>query len=324
MAVEDATRATGSPEGEHDANNRGRLNIVTGAFGYTGRYIAQRLLSLGEEVKTLTRRPGDTSLFGGPISMAPLNFGRPEELRKSMQGATTLYNTYWIRFPHGEATYERAVENTRTLIRAAEDAGVRRIVHVSIANASENSPLPYFRGKGLVEGIITTSRLSHAILRPTVIFGPEDILVNNIGWLLRRFPIMPILGSGAYRVQPVFVEDVAELAVQAGHQEESTIQDAAGPEIYTFNQLVRLIAETVCSRTWVVHLRPGLAHFLSRLVGYMMNDVLLTRDEARGLMAELLVSHGPPTGQMRLSHWLELNADLVGKRYASELDRHYR
>lgn len=135
---------------------------------------------------------------------------------------------------------------------------------------------------------------------------------------------MPILGSGEYRLQPVFVEDVAELAVRAGHQEENGIRDAAGPEIYTFNQLVRLIAETVRSRAWVVHLRPGLAHFLSRLVGYMVNDVLLTRDEVRGLMAELLVSHGPPMGQTRLRHWLELNADFVGKRYASELDRHYR
>ncbi|MFQ5796672.1 MAG: SDR family oxidoreductase [Candidatus Bipolaricaulia bacterium] len=300
------------------------LNVVTGAFGYTGKYIARRLLSMGEPVKTLTGHPHRQNPFGDQVSVAPFNFDEPGELIKSLKGVTTLYNTYWVRFSHALVTFDKAVENTKTLIRAAQEAGVRRIVHVSITNASEESPLPYFRGKGILEKIIIHSGLSYAIIRPTVIFGPEDILINNIAWFLRRFPVFAVPGAGDYRLQPVFVEDMAEIAVNAGHKDDNLIINAVGPEIYTFNQLVRLIAGTVRSRAKIIHLRPGLALFLARLIGYIVNDVVLTRDELEGLMAGLLVSGTAPTGQTRLSDWLDQNADSVGVRYASELNRHYR
>jgi NADH dehydrogenase len=300
------------------------LNVVTGAFGYTGKYITRRLLSLGKQVRTLTGHPHRPSPFGNQVSVAPFNFDHPSQLVESLRGAATLYNTYWVRFSRGHVTFEKAIENTRALIRAAEEAGVRRIVHVSITNASEESPLPYFRGKGLLEKAIIHSRLSYAIIRPTVIFGPEDILINNIAWLLRRFPLFAVFGSGDYRLQPVFVEDVAEMAVSAAHQEENIIIDAVGPEIYTFDELVRLIADKIQSRARIIHLSPGAAFFLSRLIGYMVNDVVLTRDEVKGLMSNLLVSQSPPTGQTRLSEWLSHNAHRVGLRYASELRRHYR
>ncbi len=195
--------------------------------------------------------------------------------------------------PH---TFDKAVENTKTLIRAAEEAGVGRIVHVSITNASEDSPLPYFRGKGLLERTIIRSKLSYAIIRPTVIFGTEGILINNIAWLLRRSPVFAVPGSGDYLIQPVFVEDVAEIAVSAGHQDANLVIDAVGPEVYTFEQMVRLVAEKVRSRAKIIHLKPGLALFLSRLVNCLVKDVLLTRDEIEGLMSNLLVSEGPPSG----------------------------
>src|SRR5207248_4784552 len=225
---------------------------------------------------------------------------------------------------HRAITFERAVENTRTLIRAAEEAGIRRIVHISITHAAEESPLGYFRGKGQIEAAIRAARLSHAILRPTVIFGPEDILINNIAWMLRRFPLFPIPGSGEYRLQPVFVEDVAELAVAAGEREKNEVFDAVGPDIYTFNELVEEIRDVVGSRARILHLPPALALSLSRAVGWVMGDVVLTGDELRGLMANLLVSGAPPTGRTRLSEWLRANVDRVGRRYASELARHYR
>ncbi|MFQ5792560.1 MAG: SDR family oxidoreductase, partial [Acidobacteriota bacterium] len=239
-------------------------------------------------------------------------------------GAATVYNTYWVRFPYGQVSFKKAVENTETLIHAAEEAGVRRIVHLSITNASEGSPLPYFRGKGLVESTIIHSRLSYVIIRPTVIFGDEDILINNIAWLLRRFPVFAVPGAGDYRLQPVFVEDVAEIAVSAALEDSNVVIDAVGPETYTFDELVRLIAEKIHSRAKIIHLRPGVALFLLRLLGYVVNDVVLTRDEVEGLMSNLLVSESPPTGQTRLSDWLNRNADSVGTRYASELKRHYR
>jgi len=146
------------------------LNIVTGALGYTGKYIAQRLLSRGKQVKTLTGHPDRPNPFGDRVGIAPFNFDNPVEITKSMQGATTFYNTYWVRFPYKQVPYDRAVENTKILIKAAEEAGVRRIVHISITNASEESPFPYFKGKGLLENVIRQSRLSYAIIRPTVLF----------------------------------------------------------------------------------------------------------------------------------------------------------
>ncbi|KKM03250.1 hypothetical protein LCGC14_1776320 [marine sediment metagenome] len=300
------------------------LNVVTGAFGYTGKYVTRRLLSMGKRVKTLTGHPNRENPFGDQVSVALFNFDNATELTKSLQGATTLYNTYWVRLPYGQVSFDRAIENTKTLIRSAEEAGVRRIVHLSITNASEESPLPYFRGKGLVEKAIIHSTLSYAIIRPTVIFGAEDILINNIAWFLRRFPVFPVFGSGDYRIQPVYVGDVAEIAVRAALEDKNVVIDAVGPETYTFDELVRLIAEEVHSRAKLIHVKPRLAVFLSRLVGYVVNDVVLTQDEVMGLMAGLLVSSGPPTGQTRLSDWLSQNADGVGTRYASELKRHYR
>ena len=300
------------------------LNVVTGAFGYTGKYITRRLLSRGKRVRTLTGHPNRPNPFGDQVSVAPLNFEDRSELTENMRGAATLYNTYWIRFPHRQVTFDRAIENTKALIKAAEEAGVRRIVHISITNANEESPLPYFRGKGELEKAVINSRLSYAIVRPTVIFGAEDILINNIAWLLRKFPVFGVFGSGDYRLQPVFVEDMAEITVSAAHRNENIIIDAVGPEIYTFDDLVRLIADKIKSRARIVHLSPGLAPILSRLIGYLVNDVVLTRDEVEGLMSNLLVSESPPTGQKRLSDWLNENVDSVGTRYASEISRHYK
>jgi len=239
-------------------------------------------------------------------------------------GATTLYNTYWTRFPRGQVTFDKAVENTKRLIKAAEEAGVHRFVHISITNASEKSAFPYFRGKGLIEKAIIHSKLSYAIIRPTVLFGGDDVLINNIAWLLRRFPIFAVFGSGDYRIQPVFVEDVAEIAVSAGHKDDNIITDAVGPEIYMFDELVRLIADKIHSGARIVHIRPGLALLLARLIGYGAKDVVITKDEIEGLMSNLLVSEGHPTGQRRFSEWLDQNADSVGAKYASELERHYR
>jgi len=300
------------------------LNVVTGAFSYTGNYITRRLLSMGKRVRTLTGRPNRESPFGYQVSASPFNFDNPSQLMKSLQGATTLYNTYWVRFPRGEVTFDKAVENTKTLIKAAEAIGVRRIIHISITNPSEESPLPYFRGKALVEKAITNSKLSYAVVRPTVIFGTEGILINNIAWLLRRFPIFAVPGSGEYRVQPVFVEDVAEIAVSAGDKDDNMVMDAVGPEIYTFDELVRLIVNKIHSRARIVHVRPGLVLFLARLIGYAVKDVVITKDEINGLMSNLLISEGEPTAPTRFSKWLDQNADNVGVKYIHGLGRHYR
>ena len=300
------------------------LNVVTGAFSYTGRYITSRLLSMGKRVRTLTGHPDRQNPFGERVSIAPFNFDNLSHLINSLRGATTPYNTYWVRFPSGQVTFDRAIQNTRSLLKAAEEAVVSRAVHISITNASDSSPLAYFRGKGVLEQAIINSNVSYAVIRPTVIFGPEDILINNIAWFLRRFPVFTVFGSGDYQLQPVFVEDVADIAVAAAHSGDDIVIDAVGPEYYTFDELARLIAHKVHSRARIIHMSPGLALFFTRLAGYLVKDVVLTKDEVQGLISNLLVSAAPPTGKTRLSDWLSQNAAIVGTRYASELVRHYR
>src|SRR2546428_5782315 len=293
------------------------FSVVTGAFSYAGRYIAERLLALGQPVRTLTRHPPSRS--DGGIEVAPLDFADRDGLVDALRGATTLYSTYWVRFPRGRVTFKQAVANSERLIEAAVAAGVRRIVHISVTNAEATSSLPYLKGKGLVEDAIKRSGLSYAIIRPTLIFGQEDILLNNIAWFLRRLPVFGIPGNGSYRVQPVFVEDVADLAVFAASQTENLVMDAVGPEIYTFEALVRALAEAVGSRARLVHVSPAVAILAVGAAGRLVRDVVLTRDELRGLMAGLMVSDGPPTGRRRLSEWRGPYWAPLRSKHADEL-----
>lgn len=300
------------------------INVVTGAFSFTGKYLTGRLLARGTQVRTLTGHPNNPNPFGDQVTVFPYHFDDFGALVKSLEGASTFYISYWIRFAHGQMTFERAVENTRTLFRAAKEAGVRRVVYISITNPSEDSSLPYFSGKAGLERALKESGLSYAILRPTVLFGPEGILINNIAWLVRRFPLFAIMGAGDYQLQPIFVEDLADLMIRVGEQQEPVLLDAVGLETYRFDDLVRLVARALHRKVRFVYISPGLMLAISKVMSLFLGDVILTRDEIRGLMANLLISSQPPTGQTRLSEWLAAHADEVGAKYASELSRHYR
>ena len=304
--------------------NSSTLDVVTGAFSYTGKYVAEKLLSLGREVRTLTNHPGNAGVFGGRIDARPLRFDAPEQLVLSLRGAQTLFNTYWIRFSRGEVTFDGAVENTKILVRAAQEAGVRRIVHVSIANPSLDSRLAYFQGKARAEEAVADSGLAYTIIRPTLVYGAEDVLINNIAWFLRKSPVFPIPGRGEYLVQPVHVEDVAEAAAAGAELPGNDVQDCAGPEIYSYRQLVLLVADALGVKCKILSVPPILAVMMAQLAGFVVKDVVLTRGEVQGLMAGLLVSHDPPTGRVKFSRWLEEHRDRLGISYASELTRHYR
>lgn len=299
------------------------LNVVTGAFGFSGRSITRRLLASGKQVLTLTSKPAEGE-FADKVEVAPFDFDHPGRLAESMKGASVLYNTYWIRFPHGNLTFDKAVENSRVLIKAAKDAGVRRIVHVSIANPCLDCPLPYYRGKALVEQAIHESGLSYAILRPAVLFGDQGILINNIAWFLRHLPVFATPGNGEYRMQPIYVEDLADLAVGYGAGDENVTVDAIGPEKYTFNEWLKIIGDAVGSHPLIMHLPPGLVFLATSVIGRMVGDVVLTSDEVKGLMADLLVSDQPPNAPTPLTDWMRENSSWLGTHYMSELKRHYR
>ena len=295
---------------------------VTGAFSYSGKYIAKRLLARGEEVITLTGHPNRPDPFNGKIKAYPLDFDEAS-MTKSLQGVDVLVNTYWVRFDKGKNTQPRAVENTRKLVNAAKAAGVKRIVHISIANPSADSHLPYYWGKAANEKAVIESGMSYAILRPTVLVGTEDILINNIAYLMRRFPLFFIPGDGSYGIQPVFVEDLADLAVEGVYSKENYVIDAVGPDSYTFKEFVKLIGERVGAKRMLISVPPRLALFAAQFLSLFVKDVILTPEEVDGLMGNLLVSKEPARAKTAFKDWLKHNQETVGVKYASEIQRHY-
>ena len=300
------------------------MNVVTGALGYIGKYIARQLLDSGEAVRTITTHPDKLNPFGDTVEAFPYNFDDPEKLAATLRGASTLYNTYWIRFEYGAATFQQAVRDTITLFRCAKKAGVRKIVHISVTNASLESLLPYYRGKGLQEQALIDSGMSYAIVRPTLVFGKEDILVNNIAWLIRTFPVFPIFGDGGYKLQPVYVGDLAAIAVAYARDQKSVIQDVIGPETFTFEEFVRLVSGKIKPGVKLIHIPPTIGIRLGQVIGLAVRDVILTRDELRGLMDGMLTSGQAPNGHTRFSEWFELHKDEIGSAYSSELRRHFR
>jgi len=224
---------------------------------------------------------------------------------------------------YGGATFQQAVQNTITLFECARRAGVERIVHISVTRATLDSALPYYRDKAQQEQALIDSGISYAIVRPTLVFGEGDILVNNMAWLLRRFPVFPIFGSGAYRLQPVYVGDLAALAVASGQENRPMAVDAVGVEAFTFEAFIRLLASRIRPGVKLLHLPPAVGIALGWVVGLGVKDVILTRAELQGLMEERLTSDQEPNGTTRFSEWLEVSHPALGRSYASELGRHF-
>ena len=316
------TSTLDTPRARHERKDTG-LDVVTGAFSYSGAAIATALQGAGRQVRTVTGHPvrgGDRT----DIEVRPLDFDDQLGLVDSLRGATTLFNTYWVRFAHGQVDHELAVANSRTLFSAAKRAGVQKIVHVSITNPSVQSPYPYFRGKALVERALAESEVPYAILRPSMFFGGDGVLMNNIAWLLRHLPVFGIGGDGNYRVRGIHVDDLAALCLQKATESEDSVVDAVGPERPTFNEMVTMVREAVGARSRIVHVPGALVPALSSVLGLALHDVLLTRDEYRAMADGLADTDGPETGTTCLSTWVSRMGDELGRHYANELHRHFR
>jgi NADH dehydrogenase len=300
------------------------VDLVTGAFSYSGAAIAERLLGDGREVRTLTFHPDRPHPLRSLIAAGRYRFDDPVALARSLEGVTTLYNTYWVRFDHGQNTFANAISNSSALFHAAKRAGVKRVVHISIANPAIDSPLPYFRGKALVERALAEADIPYSIVRPTWVFGGErDVLTNNIAWILRRMPVFALPGNGEYPVQPVHIEDLARICQHAARDESDTIRDAAGPEAMSFAELVGRIRAALGSRAPILHLPHAAMTIVARALGLLVGDVVLTADEISGLTSGLLVSHEPALGEVAFSRWLADHRQTLGRSYANELSRHF-
>ncbi len=297
------------------------IHAVTGAFGYSGKYIAKKLIDEGHRVITLTNSPGRKNPFGDKIQVYPFNFDDSSSLVEILKGVSVLYNTYWVRFNHKTFTHADAVRNTGIMFDAAKRAGVKRVVHVSITNPSLDSPLEYFSGKARLEKSLIESGVSYAILRPTVLFGKEDILINNIAWGLRHLSVFGVFGDGEYKMQPIYVDDLADLAVKHGRDDKNLIIDAIGPETFTYRELVRTIGEIIGKHRPVVKVPPFIGYIAGWIIGRIVDDVMITREEIEGLMANLLCVDSSPAGSTKLTEWAKKHADTLGRNYTSELAR---
>jgi NADH dehydrogenase len=303
-------------------------DLVTGAFGYTGSRIAERLLEAGRDVVTLTRRERTAHPLEGRVRRLPYLFD-DESLRAALGGIDTVYVTYWMRFPRGRSTWDEMVGNIARLSTSARDAGLRRLVYISVSNARADAATAYFRAKAAAEERVRAAAagpsLSVAIVRPTLLYGPGDILINNMAWTLRRLPLFGIPGDGRYRVQPVLVDDVADLCVRVGATDEAVEMDAAGPETLTFNELVASVRRAVGSHALSAHMPAPAVLATTRLLGLIVRDVVLTRDEITELTNSYLVSESSRgTTPTRFSEWIHAHGGEIGRRWSSELERNFR
>lgn len=297
-------------------------HAVTGAFGFSGKYIARQLLEQGKEVIAVTNSPHRNNLLSGRVTPYPYRFDDVDAMTRILEGVSVLYNNYWVRFNYNTFSHAEAVKNAGVLFAAARQAGVKRIVHVSITSANEYSAFEYFRGKGMMERMLKETGLPYSILRPALLYGPGDILINNIAWALRHFPVFAVFGDGQYRVQPIHVQDLADLVVAEGARDENRVLAAIGPENYAYIDLVRMIRDSLGLKRPIIHVPPALGHLAGFVIGKMVGDVFLTRAEIDGLMANTLHAPGEkPNGVVRLSEWVYENRRQLGRQYSGELPR---
>jgi len=297
------------------------IHTITGGFGYTGAYLSKVLIKHGKVVETLTNSPEKKTIDSKILAVHPLDFENKEGLIGSLKNTEVLYNTYWVRFNHKWFNHQQAVTNTFKLFYAAKKAGVKRIVHVSITNADSKSNLDYFRGKGEIEGYLKKLGIEYTIVRPAVLFGGKDILINNIAWSLRHLPIVGMPGRGKYQLQPIHVYDFAKQLAYAGEKVGKNIEVALGPERYSYVDLLNMIKKELKLKTVIIPMPNRLAWLGAQILGYFLNDVMLTWPEVLGLRQETLWEDQEPTGKVHLREWVKKHKDTLGNEYHNELDR---
>lgn len=307
------------------------MDAITGAFSYSGRYLARNLLDRGRKVLNFTNHPNRPHGFGDAISCQPLNFKDAAGLATSLRGVSTLYCTYWIRFDrHGGATHADALNNLKVLFAAARDAGVQKVVFSSHTRATTDSPFPYIRHKALaVEALRSAGLPSYGVVRPCGIFGDtpgESILMNNAAWVLRRFPVFTIVGDGSHLFQPVHVRDMAQLMADVADADGNVEVDAVGPEALRADELFGAIRAAVGSRTFFLkHVPARIVTAASQPLNWYTGDVLLDTHDLELLTSGLTVADDPHgrTGERKLTEWLQKVGSELGQDYISSVERYY-
>lgn len=225
---------------------------ITGAHSFTGRYVAEILLGKGASIVNLTNHPNRNWKIHSPrITDHQLLFQK-EHLVNTLKGCDALVQTYWVRFDDTLGiSRETVTQNSKLLIDCAREAGVKKVVFTSHTQTSVDSPFPYIREKAKVEKYLKESGLGWGIVKPCAIFGrtpEESIMINNMCYLIKRFPFFPLPGDGNYYFQFVHAQDMAELIVGCLQSDKNYEIDAVGPDKVSFKAIVEHCAKTFGTR----------------------------------------------------------------------------
>lgn len=268
-----------------------RRVAVVGGTGFLGTAFVRELYERGHTVRVLSRHPEKlANLFRGrSVEARAADVTRPDSLPPALEGAEVVIHC--VQFPgypvedpaRGRTFMEVDARGTLRTVRAASQVGVRRFVYLSGVGADPDAPEAWFRAKGVAEQAVAASGMAGVRIRPSWVYGPEDVSLNRFVTVLRRVPLFfPQLGPGSQRINPLFVEDLAPVVAEAATEEraDGTAFEIGGPITYSMDEIIRLVMEAIGLRKPIVHfplplLRAGAA-VLERVPGQ-----LLSRDAVR-------------------------------------------
>lgn len=277
----------------------GKLATVFGGSGFVGRHVVWALARKGYRVRAAVRRPdlaGYLQPMGvvGQIFPVQANLRFAESVARAVEGADVVINAVGILAPTGAQTFDAIhVEGARRVAKAAKDAGVERLVHISAIGADKTSAAKYARTKGLGEEATIAEFSSSVILRPSIVFGPEDEFFNRFAALARISPFLPLIGGGRTKFQPVFVDDVGSAAAAAatGGAKPGTVYELGGPEVASFKDLLKATLAYSDRNRLLLPIPFWMAKLMALLTWPLPNAVRpMTVDQVRLLQFDNVVS----------------------------------
>jgi len=310
---------------------------ITGALSYTGRYITQLLINrFGANniriVNICNRKQknpfADTGL---ELIEYPYSFQNPSDMSKALEGSRLFVATYFTRFDNFQVSRNQVVDNAKTLVDCALEAGVERYVYTSHTQSNIASHIPYIAGKAKVEAYVKDKFAGrYGIVKPCTIFGDtpeESIVVNNLAYLLRTFPVMAVVGDGRYPLHPVHVRDMARLCVETGLDDQGEGEydwDAVNPEKMDFIDLLTTTRDIIGTRCWLqTHVPLDLAYWCTKPLNWYHQDILIDKTDVELMTHHITCSHKEPLGRIKFSDWIWENRHELGRQYISSLQRYY-
>jgi NADH dehydrogenase len=276
--------------------NTDRLVTIFGGSGFLGRHLVRALAKRHYRIRVAVRRPdlaGHLQPLGrvGQIHAVQANLRYPDSVAAALRNADVVINLVAILFERGRQTFPAVhVAGADAVARAAAAAGAR-MIHVSALGADPNSPAAYGRTKALGETAVLAAVPGATIFRPSILFGPEDDFFNRFAAMARLSPVLPLVGGGLTRFQPVFVGDVAEAIAKAtdGETQAGTTYELGGPEVKTFAELLAFVLATIERRRLLVPLPFALAAFQATFLQFLPKPPL-TPDQVNLLRSDNVVS----------------------------------